>query len=353
MRIGQKLKLIDLDGSVSFLNGEEHSGMKYSSAYVPPEMVYVTLDDVFVRSPSFRGDVSRRSSTCLRGTDEQLDTNINRNNNNNNNNNINNNKNYNSSNDISCLRKKYHNSRNNYNRGYIDDHHCSNFLISNFTIEISNNASNNDINNNDNNSNTDDNNNNNNSNNTDGNNDIDNKSNNNNNHNTNNNHDNNNNNNNNDDNGNNHSNDNNKNINHDNNNNNNNNDNNNNDNVNNKDNNSDNNNDNNDNICGAIDDIPDPEPLQHKNFSTLVRNNSILRRKGRQESKKHLRRDSSLRFNSYDNNDEKDGIMINEFDFDLVIAKPSYDFWSLGALLFFMAVNAPLFYRYVRTYVLL
>jgi hypothetical protein len=52
MRVGQKLKLIDLDASVSFANKEEHSGMKYSSAYVPPELLYVTLNKVSVRCPA-------------------------------------------------------------------------------------------------------------------------------------------------------------------------------------------------------------------------------------------------------------------------------------------------------------
>ena len=35
-----------------------------------------------------------------------------------------------------------------------------------------------------------------------------------------------------------------------------------------------------------------------------------------------------------------------ESDYELVLASTSHDMWSLGALFFYMAVNAPLFHRY-------
>ena len=53
VRFGQKLKLIDFDASVSYANNEEHSGIKFSSAYLPPEMLYVTGENVIVRSPRY------------------------------------------------------------------------------------------------------------------------------------------------------------------------------------------------------------------------------------------------------------------------------------------------------------
>ena len=62
MRVGQKLKLIDMDASVSFAKKEEHSGMKYSSAYVPPELLYVTPNKVSVRCPAVRTHVGVNST---------------------------------------------------------------------------------------------------------------------------------------------------------------------------------------------------------------------------------------------------------------------------------------------------
>ena len=43
MRQGAKIKLIDLDASASFReDNHQFSGAKFSSAYIPPEMVYMT-----------------------------------------------------------------------------------------------------------------------------------------------------------------------------------------------------------------------------------------------------------------------------------------------------------------------
>ena len=41
--VGQKIKLIDLDASASFNRGE-YAGAKYSSGYVPPELLYLDQD---------------------------------------------------------------------------------------------------------------------------------------------------------------------------------------------------------------------------------------------------------------------------------------------------------------------
>ena len=65
MRINHKLKLIDLDACVSYSNMEEHSCTKYSSAYVPPELLYATNNGVVVRCPNAKNNTanaSRRNS---------------------------------------------------------------------------------------------------------------------------------------------------------------------------------------------------------------------------------------------------------------------------------------------------
>ena len=38
----------------------------------------------------------------------------------------------------------------------------------------------------------------------------------------------------------------------------------------------------------------------------------------------------------------------DESKLDFILAAPSHDMWSFGALLFYMAVNAPLIHRYVH-----
>ena len=38
----------------------------------------------------------------------------------------------------------------------------------------------------------------------------------------------------------------------------------------------------------------------------------------------------------------------DELKLDFILAAPSHDMWSFGALLFYMAVNAPLIHRYVH-----
>ena len=252
MRIGQKLKLIDLDGSASFSNNEEHGGVKFSSAYVPPEMVYVTADDVCVRSSSLRSKVEDQSVThssnsnsnmqspngkynndnnnCSHSNYNSHDGNNNNNNSNNNNNNNNNNMEYN----VSNLRERnlFHHTNN---------HH--NLFLSNYnSVRNSEDGGNDEVKTN-----------------------------------------------------------------------------------------------------SEIDDIPDPAPWQKKNLKIIKRDSYVLKRRGRAESRRFLsRRNSLVRFNDHKHEDK------NDFDFELVLAHPSQDLWALGALLFFMAVNAPLFYRFAK-----
>ena len=114
MRMGQKLKLIDLDGSASFSSNEEHAGVKFSSAYVPPEMVYVTADDVCVRSPSLRSNISTR----LKGDDHSVVHSSNSNSN------------------MQSPNGKYNNDINNYNHSNYNFHDSNN---SNNNINYSNN----------------------------------------------------------------------------------------------------------------------------------------------------------------------------------------------------------------------
>jgi serine/threonine protein kinase len=68
MRIGQKIKLIDLDASVSFLaHSEGISGLKYSSAYVPPELIHADERIVCVKSPlvKFEQEMARKLALDL------------------------------------------------------------------------------------------------------------------------------------------------------------------------------------------------------------------------------------------------------------------------------------------------
>jgi hypothetical protein len=52
IRIGANMRLIDLDASASYKDNEgEISGRKYSSGYVPPEMIYCNEAIATVRSP--------------------------------------------------------------------------------------------------------------------------------------------------------------------------------------------------------------------------------------------------------------------------------------------------------------
>ena len=54
MRIGHKIKLIDLDASVSI--GTGYVGAKYSSAFIPPEMIYFRDQQSQVISGSMKGE---------------------------------------------------------------------------------------------------------------------------------------------------------------------------------------------------------------------------------------------------------------------------------------------------------
>ena len=51
VRAGRTVKLIDLDASASLNNLEDYSGIKFSSGYIPPELVYCASSVVCVRSP--------------------------------------------------------------------------------------------------------------------------------------------------------------------------------------------------------------------------------------------------------------------------------------------------------------
>ena len=59
MRVGQQMKLIDLDASVSFITGTEYSAMKFSSGYVCPELIYCTDSVVCVRSKAMKACPNR------------------------------------------------------------------------------------------------------------------------------------------------------------------------------------------------------------------------------------------------------------------------------------------------------
>ena len=61
MRVGQQMKLIDLDASVSFISGNEFSAMKFSSGYVCPELIYCTDSIVCVRSKAIREQHNREN----------------------------------------------------------------------------------------------------------------------------------------------------------------------------------------------------------------------------------------------------------------------------------------------------
>jgi serine/threonine protein kinase len=50
MRVGHQMKLIDLDASVSFISGNEFSGLKFSSGYVCPELIFCSESVACVRS---------------------------------------------------------------------------------------------------------------------------------------------------------------------------------------------------------------------------------------------------------------------------------------------------------------
>lgn len=62
MRVGQQMKLIDLDASVSFITGTEFSAMKFSSGYVCPELIYCTDSIVCVRSKAMKTCLNRDAS---------------------------------------------------------------------------------------------------------------------------------------------------------------------------------------------------------------------------------------------------------------------------------------------------
>ena len=66
--MGQTLKLIDLDASVPYAEGAEgFSGMKFSSGFAPPELIYCDAQTVCVRSPPFRKGFVSTTSLFVRG----------------------------------------------------------------------------------------------------------------------------------------------------------------------------------------------------------------------------------------------------------------------------------------------
>ena len=50
MRVAAKMKLIDLDSACEHVSGTTYAGLKYSSGFIPPEMVYTDEFSVSVRS---------------------------------------------------------------------------------------------------------------------------------------------------------------------------------------------------------------------------------------------------------------------------------------------------------------
>ena len=66
MRVAAKMKLIDLDSACECITGLTFAGLKYSSGFVPPEMVYCDDNTACVRSESLLkghdGDSSDRDS---------------------------------------------------------------------------------------------------------------------------------------------------------------------------------------------------------------------------------------------------------------------------------------------------
>eukprot|EP00596_Hydrurales_sp_CCMP1899_P005046 CAMPEP_0119046350 /NCGR_PEP_ID=MMETSP1177-20130426/46018_1 /TAXON_ID=2985 /ORGANISM="Ochromonas sp, Strain CCMP1899" /LENGTH=736 /DNA_ID=CAMNT_0007019377 /DNA_START=1046 /DNA_END=3253 /DNA_ORIENTATION=+ len=58
MRVGHRMKLIDLDASMSYKTGTQLSAMKYSSGYISPELVHISNQVAFVKSKSNRAIMS-------------------------------------------------------------------------------------------------------------------------------------------------------------------------------------------------------------------------------------------------------------------------------------------------------
>ena len=73
MRVGQQMKLIDLDASVSFITGTEFSAMKYSSGYVCPELIYCTDTTVCVRSKAIKDYYKKDANGAGRRRAQALD----------------------------------------------------------------------------------------------------------------------------------------------------------------------------------------------------------------------------------------------------------------------------------------
>ena len=71
MRVAAKMKLIDLDSACECITGQTFAGLKFSSGFVPPEMVYCNETFACVRSESLLkghdGDSSGRDSDDERG----------------------------------------------------------------------------------------------------------------------------------------------------------------------------------------------------------------------------------------------------------------------------------------------
>lgn len=62
MQVGHQIKLIDLDAAANFLKGE-FAGAKYSSGYIPPELLYLDQDG----QPKVCVVVCCRGVLCSRG----------------------------------------------------------------------------------------------------------------------------------------------------------------------------------------------------------------------------------------------------------------------------------------------
>ena len=71
MRVAAKMKLIDLDRACECISGQTFAGLKYSSGFVPPEMVFCDETTACVRSESLLK--GRDGDSSDRDSDDDLD----------------------------------------------------------------------------------------------------------------------------------------------------------------------------------------------------------------------------------------------------------------------------------------
>jgi Protein kinase domain/TIR domain len=76
MRVGHKMKLIDLDASACFTEGNQYAASKFSSGFVPPELVYHDQHVACVKSSSILGKSGHSSDDSDSETDDGDEFNI-------------------------------------------------------------------------------------------------------------------------------------------------------------------------------------------------------------------------------------------------------------------------------------